>query len=231
MQNKIAELENIIPYSFKNKDLLLEALTHRSFINENRNFKLDHNERLEFLGDAVLELIVTEYIFKNYPNPEGDLTNWRAALVNSTSLQEVAEKIGLENFMQLSKGERQDTNSKARGSIIADAVEALIGAIYLDAGYTESKKFIDKYFIARLNYILENNLFEDPKSKFQELSQEKEGATPYYKVLEESGPDHAKKFIIGVYLDKEMIATGEGSSKQEAQVNAATAAINKKNWN
>lgn len=230
MPTNLAELENKVPYTFKNKDLLLEALTHRSFLNENRSFKLDHNERLEFLGDAVLELIVTEYLFKNFPNPEGDLTNWRAALVNSTSLLEVAEVLELENFMQLSKGEQQDTNSKARGSIIADAVEALIGAIYLDSGFIQAKKFIDKYFIARLDFILENNLFEDPKSKFQELAQEKEGTTPHYKVLEESGPDHAKKFVIGVYLDKELIATGEGSSKQEAQVNAATAAIQTKDW-
>jgi len=230
MNKSIEKLEKLLDIKFKNQELLLEAMTHRSYINEHRDFKYDHNERLEFLGDAVLELVVTEYLFKKFPNPEGDLTNWRAALVNGSSLLEVAEELHLEDYIQLSKGEKQDTNTKARGSILANSVEAILGAIYIDQGIEPSTKFINKYFIARLDYILKNHLFEDPKSKFQETSQDKVSITPHYKVLDESGPDHAKKFVIGVFLNDEMVAKGKGSSKQEAQVDAAAKALKKKGW-
>ena len=230
MPKSINELEKVLDIKFKNKDLLLEAVVHRSYINEHKNFKLDHNERLEFLGDAVLEIIVTEYLFKKYPNPEGELTNWRASLVNSTSLSEVAKTINLEKFLRLSKGEAQDKSQKARDSIVANAVEALIGAIYLDQGIRATKKFIDKYIISKLEYILENKLFQDPKSKFQEMAQDKTGITPHYKVLSETGPDHARHFKVGVFLNKDMVCIGEGSSKQEAQVKAAQKALEEKGW-
>lgn len=230
MPKSISQLEKTLDIKFKNKDLLLEAVVHRSYINEHRGFKLDHNERLEFLGDAVLELIVTEYLFKKYPNPEGDLTNWRASLVNSVSLTEVSKRIDLEKYMLLSKGEAQDKSKKARDSILANAVEAIIGAIYLDQGIRASTKFINRFFISKLDYILENKLFEDPKSTFQEMAQDKTGITPHYKVLSETGPDHNRHFKIGVLLKKETIAIGEGSSKQEAQVAAAQKALEKKGW-
>lgn len=225
-----SKLEEKIKIKFKNQDLLKTAMAHRSYLNEHPAFGLDHNERLEFLGDAVLELIVTEYLYKNYDNPEGDLTNWRASLVNSKMLSEIAQKINLNDFLFLSKGEAKDKNSKARQYIIANAFEALIGAIYLDRGWDAAKKFIETHIISQLNAILENKLYLDPKSRFQETSQDKYGITPSYKALKESGPDHNKHFVIGVYLDKELIAKGEGSSKQEAQVDAAEKALEKKRW-
>ena len=198
---------------------------------EHPEFQLDHNERLEFLGDAVLELIVTEYLYKNYPNPEGELTNWRASLVNGTSLAAVAKELGIEQFIMLSRGEAKDKNSKARQYIMANAVEAIIGAIYLDLGSASAKKFITAHIISKLENILANKLYIDAKSNFQERAQEKAGVTPIYKVISSSGPDHAKTFKVGVYLDKELIATGAGSSKQEAQTEAAKNALEIKNWN
>jgi len=225
-----SKLEEKIKIKFKNQDILKTAMAHRSYLNEHPTFGLDHNERLEFLGDAVLELIVTEYLYKNYDNPEGDLTNWRASLVNSKMLSEIAQKINLNGFLFLSKGEAKDKNSKARQYIIANALEALIGAIYLDLGWNVAKKFIETHIISQLNAILENKLYLDPKSRFQETSQDKYGITPSYKTLKESGPDHNKNFVIGVYLDKELIAKGEGSSKHEAQVDAAKKALKKKGW-
>lgn len=225
-----SQLEKKIKVKFKNQDLLKQAFVHRSYINENPDFGLGHNERLEFLGDAVLELVVTEYLYKNYPNPEGELTNWRASLVNSQMLAKIAGKIQMEKYLYLSKGESKDANGKARSYILANAVEALIGSIYLDQGYVKSEDFINEFLIPELPYILSNHLYLDPKSKFQEIAQEKLGITPSYKVLKESGPDHAKKFQVGVYLDKEQIATSTGSSKQEAQVSAAAKALEKKNW-
>ncbi len=225
-----SQLEKRIGIEFKNQDLLKQALVHRSYINENPNFHLNHNERLEFLGDAVLELVVTEYLYQNYPNPEGELTNWRASLVNSSMLAKLAKKLGLEDYLYLSKGESKDTNGKARAYILANAFEALIGSIYLDQGYKKAKEFISQALIPELPYILLNQLYLDPKSKFQEIAQEKLGITPTYKVLKESGPDHAKKFQVGVYLNKELIATSSGSSKQEAQVKAADRALAKKKW-
>jgi len=226
-----SKFEKEIGIKFKNTDYLRQAVVHRSYINEHPGFGLDHNERLEFLGDAVLEIIVTEHLFHNYPNkPEGELTNWRASLVNSEMLADVAQEINLDDYLYLSKGEAKDNNSKARRYILANAVEAMIGAIYLDQGKKKAEKFIKKYMISKLENILENQLYMDPKSKFQEKSQEIYGITPHYKILSESGPDHAKVFQVGLYLGEELVAKGEGSSKQEAQVEAAGKGIEKKKW-
>ena len=224
-------LEKTIGIKFKNKNFLIQSVVHRSYLNENPKFKLYHNERLEFLGDAVLEIIVTEFLYKNYPKtPEGDLTNWRASLVNSKMLAMVAKEINLEKYLFLSKGETKDKNTKARQYIVANAVEALIGAIYLDQGIKKSEKFVKKYMLSKLDNILSNELFLDSKSKFQEKSQEVYKITPHYKVLKESGPDHKRIFEIGLYLKNKLITKGKGSSKQEAQVDAATKGIKKYNW-
>ena len=226
-----SNFEEIIGVKFKNIDLLRQSVVHRSYINEHANFELYHNERLEFLGDAVLEIVVTEYLFHHFPDtPEGDLTNWRASLVNSKMLAIVAEEINLEKYLYLSKGEKKDKNSKARQYIIANAVEALIGAIYLDRGIKPAKKFIQSFFLCKLENILSNELHLDPKSKFQEKAQENFKLTPHYKVLKETGPDHAKIFEVGLYLGEKLIARGKGTSKQEAQVDAASKGIKKKEW-
>ena len=227
----ISKFEKQLGIKFKNRDLLLQAVVHRSYINEHPSFKLGHNERLEFLGDAVLEIVVTEYLFNKFPNtPEGELTNWRASLVNSKMLAKVANEIKLEDFIYLSKGEAKDKNSKARQYIIANAVEALIGAIYLDQGIRPAAKFIKQNMLSKLDDILANELYLDPKSKFQEKAQEITGITPHYKVLSEKGPDHEKIFEVGLYLAEELISKAKGSSKQEAQVSAAANGIKKKKW-
>ena len=228
-EDKISGLEAKIGLEFKNKDLLLQALTHRSYLNENPKWHLDHNERLEFLGDAVLELVVTEYLYNNYPNPEGELTNWRAALVNANILSQISNEFSLNDFVLLSRGEAKDTG-RARQYILANAIEALIGSIYLDQGYEPSKKFIDRFVLKELPTIIEKRLYRDPKSLFQEYAQEHVGVTPTYEVLEEWGPDHARNFKIGVCLDKEMAGSGQGPSKQEAQQEAAKDALQKKGW-
>ena len=226
-----SKLEEKIGVNFENKDLLTQAVVHRSYLNEHPNFGLPHNERLEFLGDAVLEIVVTEYLYKNFPEtPEGDLTNWRASLVNAKMLAFIAEKIKLEKYLYLSRGESKDANSKARQYILANAMEALIGAIYLDKGIKSASKFIHEYIIVELENILENKLYMDPKSRFQEKAQEVHGITPQYRVLSEEGPDHAKTFEVGVYIGDDLIATGTGTSKQEAQVEAAEAGIKEKDW-
>ncbi len=227
---EFSQLEKKLELRFKDKDLLKQAFVHRSYINENPNFKLSHNERLEFLGDAVLELVITEFLYKTYPNPEGELTNWRASLVNGQMLAEVAGELDLEKYLFLSKGETKDANSKARSYILANCFEALTGALYLDQGYKKSQKFITKYLIPKLSNILSNQLYVDPKSKFQEVSQEILGITPDYKVLGESGPDHNKVFEVGVYIKDELVAKAKGSSKQEAQVRAAETALKLKGW-
>jgi ribonuclease-3 len=226
-----AILEKSLGLEFKNRDLLIEAFCHRSYLNEHPDFYLPHNERLEFLGDAVLELIVTEYLYKKYPEKnEGELTNWRAALVNAKILGEVARELGFNDFLLLSKGEEKETG-KARLYILANTFEALIGAIYLDQGYEVAKKFVEKNLIEKkLPEIIEKGLFKDPKTRFQEEAQERVKITPTYKVLEEWGPDHAKHFIVGVFLGKELIAKGEGSSKQEAEEEAAKNALKIKGW-
>lgn len=225
----VALLEEKIGTNFDNKDLLLQALTHRSYINENLKWHLDHNERLEFLGDAVLELVVTENLYANYPNPEGELTNWRAALVNAVMLSEISKNFDLNAYILLSRGEAKDMG-RARQYILANAMEALIGAIYLDKGYAEASKFIHRFILSELSRIIEQRLYRDAKSLFQEKAQEQVGITPNYEVITEWGPDHARQFNVGVYLGKELIAEGEGPSKQEAQQKAAEAALQKKGW-
>jgi ribonuclease-3 len=200
-------------------------------LNEHPDFYLPHNERLEFLGDAVLELIVTEYLYKKYPEKnEGELTNWRAALVNAKILGELARELGFNDFLLLSKGEEKETG-KARLYILANTFEALIGAIYLDQGYEVAKNFVEKNLIEKkLPEIIEKGLFKDPKTRFQEEAQERVKITPTYKVLEEWGPDHAKHFIVGVFLGNELVAKGEGTSKQEAEEEAAKNALKIKGW-
>jgi ribonuclease III len=228
----IESLAKKLDIKFNDINLLKQALTHRSYLNEHRDYKLDHNERLEFLGDAVLELVVTEYLYENYPNPEGELTNWRAALVNGEMLAKISKKLGVEEFLLMSRGEAKDTG-KARQYLLANAFESVTGAIYLDQkkkGYDVAKKFILKNVISELPNIIENKLYMDPKSRFQEVAQDKVGVTPSYRVMQESGPDHEKKFVIGVYLSDEKVAEGEGLSKQEAQRNAAMAGLEVKGW-
>lgn len=217
--------------TFKDRDLLVQAFTHRSYLNENPGFRLAHNERLEFLGDAVLELVVTEHLYRTFPNPEGDLTNIRASVVNARSLAEVALALNFDAYLLLSRGEAKDSNSKARHTILANAVEALIGALYIDQGFDEAKRFIDRSIITKIPGIVSNQAFRDPKSTFQELAQKYTGVTPSYRVLAEWGPDHDKHFRVGVYLDSEEAAVGEGQSKQEAQVSAAVEALKRKDWN
>src|SRR3989338_6121318 len=188
----INRLEKKICITFSKPELLKQALVHRSYLNEHPDFELGHNERLEFLGDAVLELVVTENLYNNYPNPEGELTNWRASLVNSKMLATIAHKLNIEQFLYLSRGESKDTNSKARDYILANAVEAIVGAAYLDGGYEKAKKFVSNHLLPELSTILANHLYVDPKSKFQEIAQERLRVTPNYRVLEETGPDHDK---------------------------------------
>ena len=225
-RRSIAELETILEYTFSDKKYIEQALVHRSYLNEHPSFALGHNERLEFLGDAILELVVTEFLFVSYPDStEGELTNWRAALVNTRSLSDVAGKLVLNDFMYLSHGESKDDKSKARQIILANAVEATIGALYLDGGMPVAKKFIDTYFISKLPYILEHKLHIDPKSSLQEKMQESKGITPSYKVLEEKGPDHNKVFVVGVFRGHEQVGQGKGSSKQQAQEAAAKNAL------
>ena len=219
-------LEKNLDYEFKNKDFLLEALTHRSYLNENQNWKLPHNERLEFLGDAVLELCSTEELFLTYKNGEGELTAFRAALVNADSLAQSAKDLSINDFLLLSSGEAKDTG-RARQIILANAFEALIGAIYLDGGYKAALKFVAKSLLPMLKDIIELGLYRDPKSRFQEEAQAKFGITPHYQVLKESGPDHNKDFVVGVFLGPEKVAEAVGKSKQEAEKSAARNALQK----
>ncbi len=225
---ELGNLEKKIGLNFKNQDLLKEALTHRSYLNENPRWNLPHNERLEFLGDAVLELASTEYLFAKFPNsPEGELTVYRAALVNYQSLAVVAEKISLYGYILVSRGEKMD-NAKAKEVILANAMEALIGAIYLDQGFSVAQKFIEKHIIVLLPAILKNKSYRDPKSELQELVQERFKVTPSYQVLAESGPAHEREFTVGVYFGKGVPeAEGKGTSKQEAETEAAKSALKK----
>jgi ribonuclease-3 len=210
--------------SFKNLGLFIEALTHRSYLNEHRDYTGSHNERLEFLGDAVLELAVTDFLFKKYPaKPEGELTSYRAALVNTVSLAETARTLGINNFLLLSKGEAKDTG-RARDVILADAFEAIIGALYLDSGYAAAEAFI-AHLYGKIDDVIAKRSYQDAKSRFQEIAQEKRGTTPVYETLSEVGPDHDKRFTVGVFIGKEEIAKGEGKSKQEAEQAAAQAAL------
>ena len=229
MQEQAKGLAEKLGLKFGDYQILQEALTHRSYLNENRNYQFPHNERLEFLGDAVLELSVTEYLFANYQNPEGDLTNWRAALVNGEMLAKIGQEIEIEDFLLMSRGESKDTG-KARQYILANAIEAIIGAIHLDLGYEESDKFINKHIISKLPKVLETKSYRDSKSYFQEKAQEIVQVTPHYEVVKEWGPDHDKRFAVAVFLGKEKVTEGEGESKQEAQRNAAEAGLKEKGW-
>ncbi|PIR93292.1 ribonuclease III [Candidatus Falkowbacteria bacterium CG10_big_fil_rev_8_21_14_0_10_43_10] len=231
MMKDFAKLEKTLGVKFKTKDSLKQALVHRSYLNEHGDFPLDHNERLEFLGDAVLEIVVTEFLYFKFPEkPEGDLTNLRASLVNAKMLSRVAADLDIDDNLYLSRGESKDKESKARQYILADAVEAIIGAIYLDQGIRQTKKFIKEKILCHLDEVIEQQLYLDPKSKFQEKSQEIYGLTPHYLVMSEVGPDHAKTFKIAAYIGDELISQGEGTSKQEAQVEAAIAALKEKKW-
>jgi len=228
---EFSKLEKTIGYSFSNSDLLKQAMVHRSYINEHPEFTLGHNERLEFLGDAVLEIIVTEHLFHTYPDThEGMLTDWRASLVNAKMLAQIAQELSLEENLYLSRGEEKDSNSKARYYILANAMESLIGALYLDGGLEVAKTFIKNFILSHFEHILQNHLYLDPKSRFQEKSQEVVGITPHYKVISESGPDHNKVFEVGLYLEEDLVAIGRGSSKQEAQVEAASQGLANKGW-
>ena len=223
-------LEKKLKVEFSDKSLLRNAFTHRSYLNENKDFDGKHNERLEFLGDAVLELVVTEYLYKNYPDkPEGELTTWRAALVNAKILSATAKELEFNDYLLLSKGEEKETG-KARDYILANSFESFLGALYLDQGFKVCEKFIARHLSPKLPHILETKGFEDAKSRFQEMAQEKESTTPNYKTLEEWGPDHAKHFKIGVFLNTQLVAEGEGSSKQEAEEAAARNALKIKKW-
>jgi len=230
MPSDFSILEKNLEIKFSNKDLLKQAFTHRSYLNENPDFKLDHNERLEFLGDAVTELIVTDHLYRDYPEKaEGDLTNWRAALVNAKMMTSVAEELGFNDFLLLSRGESKEMG-KARAYILANTFEALLGALYLDSGYQACDEFLKKYLLKNLGDIIKDGSYKDSKSKFQEKAQEKVSITPNYKVVKESGPDHDKIFVVGVFLGDEIIAEGQGSSKQEAEEAAAKLALEVKNW-
>jgi len=229
--NDLAKLQKRLGVTFNNDSLLKQALVHRSYLNEHPDFKIGHNERLEFLGDAVLEIVVTEFLYLNFTTtPEGDLTNWRASLVNAKMLYEIAAELDVEECLYLSKGESRDKNKKSRQFILANSIEAIIGAIYLDQGIESAKKFILKNVVSKLDDILRNQTYLDPKSRFQEKAQEEKGITPHYQILDEVGPDHAKIFTVGLYLGEEQIAAGKGSSKQEAQVEAAANGLKKMAW-
>lgn len=219
------KVEKIIKINFKDKALLENAFVHRSFLNENKSHK-EHNERLEFLGDAVLELVVTEYLYVSFPNPEGDLTNWRSALVKTESISEAAKKLGFEEFLLMSRGERT-SNGRSRQLILANCFEAVVGAIYLDQGFEVAKKFISENLLVNLPKIIEEKLYIDPKSHFQEVAQEREGITPRYELVTEEGPDHDKKFTIAVLIGKKEWGRGIGASKQLAQQDAAATALKK----
>lgn len=222
-------ISKVLGISFTNIEYFQSALTHRSFLNEHRNYPLEHNERLEFLGDAVLELVVTEYLFHHYPNPEGELTSWRAALVNGEMLSRVGAELGIEPFLMMSRGEAKDTG-RSRQYLVANAMEAIIGALYLDQGYEASKALILRVIVVHLPEVFEQKLYADPKSQFQEEAQTRFGVTPSYRVLSEFGPDHDKRFTAGAYLGEDLIAEGEGASKQEAQREAAKNALKVKGW-
>lgn len=215
---------------FKDKNLLKQAFIHRSYINENTGTKLEHNERLEFLGDAVLELIVTDFLYKKYPTyTEGELTALRSALVNAVIISEIATSIGMNDYLLLSKGEAKD-KGKARQYILANTYEAYVGALYLDQGYDMADKFVHKYLLPKTEEIVNKKLWRDAKSLVQEKAQEFVNVTPAYKVLSESGPDHDKHFTVGICFGKDLIAEGKGKSKQEAEQKAAEAALKVKNW-
>lgn len=218
--------KNKLQIKFNDIQLLVTALTHRSYVNEHKKSTSTHNERLEFLGDAVLELVVTDYLYLNFDEPEGVLTSWRAALVRTESIGASGEALGYDSLLRLSRGEKQGSD-RARKQIMANAFEAIIGAVYLDQGYEAAKKFIEDTIITKLSTILETGTWRDAKSQLQELAQRADGFTPVYKVLGEEGPDHDKVFTLGVFVGSSLKGKGSGSSKQIAQQKAAEAAVNK----
>lgn len=224
------QIETKIGVVFKDKALLRQAFTHRSYLNENRNLGLEHNERLEFLGDAVLELVVTDFLYKKYPKkPEGELTALRSSLVNSTILAEVSSTLGYNDFLLLSRGESKDLG-RARQYILANTFESVVGAIYLDQGYGACDEFINRILTPKIKGIEENRTWIDAKSFFQECAQEKMGTTPSYKTVKEQGPDHDKEFIVGVFIGESKVAEGKGKSKQDAEQDAARKGLEKKGW-
>lgn len=230
MDINFARFEEKSGVTFADKALLRQAFTHRSYINENKNVRLEHNERLEFLGDAVLELVITDFLYRNYAEkPEGELTTYRSALVNSITLSEVASNLTMNDFLLLSRGEAKDTG-RARQYILANTFEAVIGAIYLDQGYEAARSFIERHILVFADKMIAKGNLVDAKSAFQEKAQEKVGTTPSYKLVRESGPDHDKSFTVAVFIGKDQIATGEGKSKQEAEQNAAVRALEAKGW-
>ncbi|MGH7936658.1 MAG: ribonuclease III [Chthoniobacterales bacterium] len=230
MEKDFKTFEENLGVSFNDAGLLRQAFTHRSYLNEHRGEPLGHNERLEFLGDAVLELIATHFLYEKFPDkPEGELTAYRAALVNAVILSEVAAGIGMNDYLLLSRGEAKD-QGRARGVLLANAFEALIGALYLDQGYDAARAFISSHLFPKIDEIIKKKLWQDPKSTLQEKSQDAESVTPYYAVIKETGPDHDKQFIVGVYIKDVLVAQGEGKSKQEAEQDAARAALEKKGW-
>ncbi len=230
MPKDIQTFEKEIGVSFIDAALLRQAFTHRSYLNEHRSEGGGHNERLEFLGDAVLELVSTHFLYEKYPDkPEGDLTAFRASLVNAITLSEVASALGMNDYLLLSRGEAKD-NGRARQMLLANAFEALIGAIYLDQGYDAAKVFIENNLFPKIDEIVKKRLWQDPKSTLQEKIQEAEGSTPHYSVLKETGPDHDKHFTVGVYAKDTLLAQGDGKSKQEAEQTAARAALEARGW-
>ena len=216
--------QEVLGFEFKDIELLVTAFTHRSYLNEHKNSVSAHNERLEFLGDAVLELAVTEYLYTNYSDPEGVLTNWRSALVRTESIGAAAVRLGFEPMLRLSRGERKDS-TRGRAQILANSFEAVIGAVYLDQGYDRARDFIAKTILITLQDILAKGIWLDPKSHLQEIIQSAESVTPAYKVISEEGPDHEKVFQVGVYVNGKLIGKGSGSSKQLGQQQAAEDAL------
>ncbi len=230
LKDRYKNLQKLIGVKFKDYELLDRAFIHKSYVNEHKKQGIKHNERLEFLGDAVLELVTTDYLFKTNPEKEeGILTNWRSALVKGEQLAKVAEELQLGNYLYLSRGEEKSGGRKKR-YLLANVMEAVIGAMYLDRGYKTAQNFINKFILTKLPEILEKGLHIDAKSKFQELSQEKLSITPKYKLISEVGPDHDKKFKMGVYLKDELIAEGTGTSKNNAEQKAALNALKIKGW-
>jgi len=223
------KLEEKINLTFKSSDLLRQAFVHRSYLNEHRNSKMQSNERLEFLGDAVLELVVTEHLYSHYPNPEGDLTNWRSALVKGEMLAKVARELSLGDYLLLSHGEEK-SGGREKDYLLANTLEALIGLIYLEMGYKKSQTFIHQFLLVHLEYILASGAHIDAKSHLQELAQDKVGLTPSYKLQHQEGPDHDKMFTMGAFIGERMVGKGEGASKQAAEQSAAEDALKRLKW-
>lgn len=223
------KLEKKIGFKFKDQELLGNAFIHRSYLNEHKEIKKDSNERLEFLGDAVLELVVTEYLYKTYPNPEGELTNWRSALVKGETLSKISRELELGEYLFLSRGEEY-SGGRDKDYLLANTFEALVGVIYLEMGYSASQEFISRFLLIHLEPILMKGSHIDAKSKFQELAQEKAGITPEYQLLHDEGPDHDKIFTMGAYLAERIVGKGSGCSKQAAEQKAAEDALVRLKW-